>query len=227
MGDAKSIDSALLTPELLVISKKKVKTDEDKAILEPLLDRTLSEGAKTYLKMLAKEIMYGFEQELDVKYLRKGNACEQQAIDLLNSVLFKRYTKNTVRVETDMMTGECDILAPDCVRDIKNAWSLATFPCIQEDARDKDYEYQLRSYMYLYDRPTSYLDYCMVTTPEEMRIYEQASLHEVDHIDPRMRVTNVNYPRDLVIEEKIKTKCRVAQVYVEKIKLQILTERDI
>lgn len=227
MSDPKSIDPALLTPELLEISKKKTKTAEDKAILQPLWDQTLSAGAKTYLKSIAKQLMYDYTQELDVKYLRKGLACEEKSIALLNSVLFQNYTKNTQRVETDLMSGECDILHPEYVRDIKTAWNLDTFPALQEDAHDIDYEYQGRAYLHLYDRPVFHLDYCMVTTPEELRKYENPALHEVDHIDPRMRVTTVSYVRDMEIEARMLVKCRVAQLYVEEKKLRILEEREI
>lgn len=187
----------------------------------------LSVGAKTYLKSIARELIYGFKQEIDVKFMRKGNMCENDSIDLLNRVYFKNYQKNTQRVETELLTGECDILVPkQYVRDTKTSWSLATFPCVQEDARDKDYEYQLRAYMHLYDVPVAYLDFCMVTTPEELRSYEQTELHEVDHIDPRLRVTTVMYERDMEIEERMLEKCRAAQLYIEEIKARILSEHD-
>lgn len=187
----------------------------------------LSVGAKTYLKSIAKQLMYGFDLEIDVKYMRKGLACEDQSIGLLNSVLFQNYAKNTQRIDSDLLTGECDILHAEYIRDIKTAWSLATFPCIQEDAHDKDYEYQGRAYMHLYDRPVFHLDYCMVTTPEELRKYEDPAIHEVDHIDPRLRVTTVSYERDMEIEEKMLEKCRAAQIYIEQIKCRILEEREI
>lgn len=187
----------------------------------------LSVGAKTYLKKIAKEIILGYRTELDVKYIKKGNECEQASIDLLNTVLFKNYVKNTVRVNTDFMSGECDILRPDYIRDIKTSWSTETFPLLCEDAEDKDYEYQGRAYMHLYDRPVFYLDYCMVTTPPELCKYEQQEIHNVDHIDPRIRVTTVRYERDLEIEKKMLEKCKAAQIYVEEIKLRIIEEKNI
>ncbi len=227
MSDPKSIDPKFLTPDGLEISKKKVKTDADKAFLQPYWDRSLSAGAKTYLRMIAKQIMYGFDLSVDVKFMRKGIACEVMSIELLNSVLFKNYTKNTTRIESDLLTGECDILQPGYIRDIKTAWSLQTFPALKEEAHDSDYEYQGRAYMHLYDRPMFHLDYCLVTTPEEMRTYESGEHHEVDHIDPRMRVTTVSYPRDLDIENRMLTKCRAAQAYIEECKGLILSEREI
>lgn len=227
MGDAKSIDPRYMTFDIADIAKKKVKTEEDKAILQPLLDKTLSAGAKTYLKMIAKQCMYNFTYSVDVKFTRKGTDCENRAIELLNSVLFQNYTKNAKRVETDLLSGECDILHADYIRDIKTAWSLITFPCVREDAHDSDYEYQGRAYMHLYDRPMFHLDYCLVTTPEELRTYESGEIHEVDHIDPRMRVTTISYARDMAIEHRMLTKCRAAQEYIEEIKALILSEREI
>jgi hypothetical protein len=187
----------------------------------------LSEGAKTYLKLLAKQVTYNFQVEIDVKVMRKGIMCEQESIDLLNTVLFKRYTKNATRVETNLMSGECDILQPTYIRDIKTVWSLATFPAVQEDAYDKDYEYQGRAYMHLYDRPKFYLDFCLVSTPEELCRYEQQELHQVDHIDPRLRVTTVSYERDMEIEERMLEKCRAAQKYIQEITWRIAEEHEV
>lgn len=187
----------------------------------------LSVGAKTYLKSIARELIYGFSQEVDVKYMRKGLACENDSIELLNRVLFKSYQKNSVRVNTALFTGECDILQPTYIRDIKTSWSLATFPCVKEDAHDKEYEFQGRAYMHIYDRPNFYLDYCMVSTPEELRKYEQIELHEVDHIDPCLRVTTISYERDLEIEKRMLEKAAAAQLYIESIKTKILLDHEI
>lgn len=186
----------------------------------------LSAGAKTYLKNIARQISYDFEPNLDVKYVNKGIQCEQESIDLLNRLYFKKYAKNQTRIETDLLSGECDILADTYIRDIKTSWSLETFPVLIEDAKDSMYEWQGRAYMHLYNRDTFYLDYCMVTTPEELRKYEPVNLHEVDHIPEEMRVTTVVYQRDMELEKKMLEKCRVAQLYIEQIKKQILIDHN-
>lgn len=186
----------------------------------------LSVGAKTYLKEIAREIAYGFRGDLDNKYLRKGIQCEDDSIALLNQVYFKSYKKHVGRIETDLLSGECDILTPNYVRDVKTSWSLETFPVLVEDAEDKLYEWQGRAYMYLYDRPEFRLDFCMVTTPEEMRKYESPNVHEVDHIPPELRVTTVVYMRDMELESKMLEKCKAAQIYIEQIKKQILMDHN-
>lgn len=228
MTDAVKIDPDLLTPELAVISRKTKKTDEDKALLEPLWEQTLSVGAKTYLKSLAKQIVYGVRFEVDTKHMRKGIACEQQAIDMLNSLLFKRYVKNTLRLETDLLSGEADILPPgeNYGRDIKVSWSLETFPCVKEDAHDPLYEWQMRGYMHLYDRDEWHVAYLMLDTPEELCRYEPSEIHQVSHIPPTLRHTSITYKRDLELERKMLIKCRRAQEYIERIKAQIILEHE-
>lgn len=186
----------------------------------------LSVGAKTYLKEIAREIAYGFKGEVKTKYMDKGIMCEDDSIALLNKVCFKSYKKHVGRVETDLLSGECDILTPTYIRDVKTSWSLETFPCLVEDAEDKTYEWQGRAYLHLYDRPEFRLDYCMVSTPEELRKWENANVHEVDHIPPELRVTTVIYTRDMELEEKMLEKCKAAQLYIEEIKKRILTDHN-
>lgn len=173
----------------------------------------LSETAKSYIKQIAKEDFYGYSNELDNKYLTKGKECEQDSINLLNLVNFTNYTKNEQRINTDILTGEADIVAENEIIDIKTSWSLDTFPALPEDINAKDYEMQLRGYMLLYDKPKASVCYCMVDTPEELRTWENAQLHEVSHIAPEKRVTMLSFERDLEIESQIIEKCKVAIEY--------------
>lgn len=189
----------------------------------------LSVGAKTYLNGIAKEYVYGFREEIDTKYFKKGIQCEQAAIDLYNMVTLSRHEKNTVRLTNEWVTGECDILVPKTkVIDIKNAWSLATFPATSEEvlaiAKKSGYDYQGASYMALYDVDEFEVAYSMVTTPEELRKWEQASIHEVDHIDPAFRVTRATIKRDAEIEAKMIAKVKVAQAYLRRRVEQIYEE---
>ena len=80
----------------------------------------LSETAKSYIKSIAKQDFYGYNIELNNKYIIKGIEQEQDSIDLVNAVRFTDYKKNKVRLETELMTGECDILLDDTIIDIKS-----------------------------------------------------------------------------------------------------------
>lgn len=175
----------------------------------------LSVGAKTYLKALAKEIVYGFRKEVDVKVLQKGRIVEDESIALYNKVFYRNLKKNSVRLDNGFITGECDLIIPGKRGiDIKSAWSLDTFPAFPEDCHDSGYEWQVRGYMALWDVPEWEIAYCMVSTPDELVYYEQPELHYVDHIDPHMRVTTLMYERDMEKEEKIKERVIVAREFL-------------
>lgn len=187
-------------------------------------NEVLSVGAKTYLTSLAKEIVYGYVTEIDVKYMQKGIQCEGASINLLNQVGGTEYFKNAERRTNDILNGEADILTRDRVIDIKTAWSLSTFPATRADAEETLYEWQGRAYMYLYDKSEFQLSYCMVSTPDELIKYENPAIHKVDHIPPHLRVTTLLYPRDAALEKDMIVKCKAAQVYVEAVIEQILEE---
>jgi len=180
-------------------------------------DEILSVGAKTAIIKIAKEIIYGYDEQFSSKYTEKGLRVEDESIDLLGSVLLKSFVKNKERKTNDWITGEADIVTEDSIIDIKSSWSLATFPVIADQGKDKGYEMQLRAYMWLWDKPKATIAYCMVSTPEDLMKWEAQSLHSVDHIIPELRVTLVHYERDRTIEEKIKFKVEAARQYFEEI----------
>ena len=180
-------------------------------------DEILSVGAKTAIAKIAKEIIYGYDEQFSSKYTEKGLRVENESIDLLGSVLLKSFVKNKERKTNDWITGEADIVTEDSIIDIKSSWSLATFPVIADQGKDKGYEMQLRAYMWLWDKPKATIAYCLVNTPEDLMKWEAQSLHSVDHIIPELRVTLVHYERDRAIEEKIKFKVEAARQYFEEI----------
>jgi hypothetical protein len=152
--------------------------------------------AKSYIKQVAKENFYGYRSEINNKYIQKGLMQEQDSIDLLNTVRFEAYIKNDVRMVNELMTGEADIITNDSIIDIKTSWSLDTFPVMAEDGYDTLYEWQLRAYMALYDRPKAELIYCMVTTSNELlNEWENLDIHRVDHIAPEKRITVLSFDR--------------------------------
>ena len=184
----------------------------------------LSVGAKSAITRMAKEFIYGFKEEVSSKYMEKGLRVEDQSIQLLNSVLLTDFVKNQERRNNEWITGEADIVGGDRIIDIKSSWSLKTFPALAADGMDKDYEWQGRAYMMLWDKPYFEIAYCMVSTPEDLIGYEQKSMHLVDGIERDLRVTIVSYERDLELEEKIKIKVNAARAYLEEVIEQITKE---
>jgi hypothetical protein len=184
----------------------------------------LSVGAKTAIEKLAKQLVYGYDEEVSSKYMEKGILVEDQSIALYNEVFFTSHKKNTERKENAWITGECDIATPSKIIDIKSPWSLATFPATSERGQDKTYEWQGRAYMWLWDVDQFEVAYCLVNTPEELVGYEQPELHFVDHITPDLRVTRVIYERDKSLEEKIMQRVTDANEYLDQMVKQIAAE---
>jgi hypothetical protein len=213
MGAAQSIpDDA---PEhIKAIAASKKRTDDDKKTLEEYKNSILSASAKSYLNKLAKEAVYNYRKHLEIKYFKKGIACEDDLIDLANRVFFMFLSKNKERRSNELITGEPDLILDDAIWDVKNAWSLDTFPVTPEEAHNPDYEWQLRGYLHLFDKQHARIVYGLVDTPEELYRYEQADLHIVSHLPPNMRITVCDYVRDMEKERLMLIKLEKAQQYI-------------
>jgi len=186
----------------------------------------LSVGAITHCYEQAKQFVYGYYPQIKSKAITKGINCEQDSIDLYNLVHFTQHAKNDLRVENDWLSGECDIDTGDRIIDIKTSWSIATFPALSSQIDSKLYEWQGRGYMLLLDRDEFELAYCFISTPESLCEYEQPEIHNVDHIDPTLRVTSKLFKRDEAKEDLIKIKCEAAQKQIDIFIEQITNEHS-
>jgi hypothetical protein len=190
-------------------------------------DEVLSVGAKTFVTELAKEYVYSYHKTVSSKEMSKGQIVEQDSIDLYNSVFFTSHKKNTERRNNEWITGECDIFTGRKIIDIKSSWSIPTFPATAAAGMDKDYEWQGRAYMMLWDVDQFEIAYCLVNTPDELIGYEDPELHYVENINPALRVTVVPYSRDKALEAKIKQKVEAANKYLEELVEQINLEHHV
>jgi hypothetical protein len=189
---------------------------------------TLSEGAKTAIEKLAKEYVYGYTEIVTSKYLEKGTIVEPQSLALYNAVNFTDYAKNTERRNNEWLTGECDIFTGSKIIDLKSCWSVATFPATRAAGMKKEYEWQLRAYMMLWDVNEAELAYCLVNTPDELLGFgDDPALHYVDHIDPALRVTMIPFQRDAEAEDKIIAKVKAARIYFAEVVDRIKSEHHI
>ena len=177
----------------------------------------LSVGAKTYIRELAAQEIFGVDFEVSSKYIEKGIEAEGDSIDLLNSVRGLSLVKNTDRRSNDFITGECDLFDASARRghDIKTSWSIATFPITVADCDDKLYEWQMRGYMALWDAEEWEVNYCLVDTPERLIAFEPMDLHVVSHLPEWMRVTTWTIKRDLEKEAAIFEKVKAANEYMK------------
>ena len=176
----------------------------------------LSVGAKTYIRELAAQEIFGVDFVVSSKAMEKGVEAEGDSIDLLNSVRGLSLVKNTERRSNEFITGECDLFDASAKRghDIKTSWSIATFPITVADCEDKLYEWQMRGYMALWDAEEWEVNYCLVDTPERLIAFEPMDLHVVSHLPEWMRVTTWTIKRDLEKEAAIYEKVKAANEYL-------------
>jgi len=128
----------------------------------------LSDGAKTYLKKIFKEITFQRTEELKSKYLDKGIIQEPISILALSEFHGVEYVKNDKRYENDFFTGEPDIVEPEEVIDIKSSWDYTTFPMFDDELKNKAYYWQVMAYMCLLGVKKARVIYVLVDTPDQL-----------------------------------------------------------
>ena len=175
----------------------------------------LSVGAKTYIRELAQQEIFGVEFEFSSKETQKGIEVEDLSIALLNRVRGLSLQKNTERKTNGLITGECDLYDAPRKRghDLKSSWSAKTFPGWAKDCEDKLYEWQMRGYMWLWDADEWEVNYALVDTPERLIGYEPLQLHVVSHIPEHLRLTTWLIERDFAKERSIAEKVEAAREY--------------
>ncbi|MGB8697691.1 hypothetical protein [Acinetobacter sp.] len=175
---------------------------------------TLADGALTHVYELASQILLNWKPALNTFEIEKGRVVEDQTIALYNQVSGNFYVKNTERKTSDLFTGECDINEEDedLILDIKSSYSKKTFPLIIREGDKKLYEWQLDTYMLLWERNNAGLVFGLVDTPSHLiKKQEPEDWHIVGHILPELRITTIFKERDAKREQQLISKTRVAQ----------------
>jgi hypothetical protein len=181
-----------------------------------------SQTAITAMMESAREQIFGVRKRLDdMMMIQKGNMCEKLGVELYNNVFMydlKKQPKDSRR-ENGIITGEPDLIATGSAKgvDIKIAWSLLTFPLTDTAAGKKDYEWQARGYMCLFDLPVWEIAYCMLDTPEELlNPWDDETHHRIDPSIPlHHRITIATFERDMEIENQMLEKCSRANEYIK------------
>ncbi len=184
----------------------------------------LSVGAKTYIRQLAAQEIFGVDFEVSSKQMEKGILVEAESIALINRVRGLSLTKNTERKANEFITGECDLFDAAHKRghDAKSSWSAATFPGWIVDCEDKLYEWQMRGYMALWDAAEWEVNYCLINTPEHLIGFEPLSMHFFDHIPEHQRLTTWLVKREADKEAAIFEKVKHAREYF----LEVIADFD-
>ena len=131
----------------------------------------LAETVKTHLIDVFASAMYSRREEIDNKFLAKGNDCEEDSITLLSRITKNFYIKNRKRMTDEFFTGEWDLQdsmkAISETTDIKTSWSLHTFLRSTGKKLSNDYFYQGQTYMHLTGAKRHHVAFCLVNgTPD-------------------------------------------------------------
>lgn len=225
MTEPVSIDDRFRTQAVEEVIAKKKRTDEEKALLARLKAQTLSEGAKTHIRSMVSQAIYGVDFEASSKEMEKGILVEPEAIDLLNRVRGLSLVKNTERKTNAWISGEADLFDRVGKRghDLKCSWSFASFPIVLADCRDSLYEWQMRGYMWLWDADEWEVNYALITTPEHLCRWEPPSMHFVDHIPEHMRLTTWTVTRCADKEAAMVEKIKAARQYAAEVLAEFTT----
>ena len=191
----------------------------------------ISDTAKSAIRDIVKEDLYGFRSFTGNQYTAKGNLLEDLAIEMSGKMRFRNYQKHVGRVENELITGECDVLDLErkLIIDTKVTWDIGTHPFFQDEAMEKvkkaGYDVQMQAYMWLYDCDVAHVDFWLFPCPPELlKDWDDIDqlVHLVEAIDIRERKTTVIIERDEAVIQKIKDKIPHCQNYYE----QLFAERS-
>lgn len=191
----------------------------------------ISDTAKSAIRDIVKEDLYGFRSFTGNQFTHKGNLLEDLAIEMSGKMRFRNYQKHVGRVENELITGECDVLDLErkLIIDTKVTWDIGTHPFFQDEAMEKvkkaGYDVQMQAYMWLYDCEVAHVDFWLFPCPPELlKDWDDIDqlVHLVEAIDIRERKTTVIIERDESVIQKIKDKIPHCQSYYE----QLFAERS-
>lgn len=175
---------------------------------------TLSQTTKSYLEEWVKEQIYGVKKQINSKYLQKGLALEDQAIEFYSVVMEKDFMiKNLDKFEDDFFTGTPDCLHEGIVYDFKTSWDCYTFPLFDQEP-DMGYYYQLQVYMHLTGLRKAKLVYTLQDTPDYLTYEEPVSY---SHVEDKYRVKEFDIEYDPQVIEMAKSKIIECRDYVKEL----------
>mgnify|MGYP002717899519 FL=1 len=227
LTNAKSIDDALLTPELSEIKAKRKRTDEEQGELNHALNQTLSATARELVEEMLILQKYGIYNFKGNRFTEKGNIVEDDAITFLMQHEGIFADKNTERLTDGVVTGEWDIFYNRIVYDTKCPWDFFTMPKTQKKVesavKDAGYDIQQIGYMRLlkhHGREVNHAEikYTLMPTPQGL-LYpsDDAELHIdfVESLPPEKRIRTHRVEWCEKTNELIDLKFAAAQAYAE------------
>lgn len=128
----------------------------------------ISQTAKTHCVDLFCSYKYKRREEINSKYLTKGNEREPNSLTLLSRKTGKFLKQNSERLSNDYVTGMPDtyigesIQNADEIFDTKTSWSLHTFMRSKYAELESNYFWQGQAYMWLTGAQKHTVAFCLV-----------------------------------------------------------------
>ena len=162
--------------ELLALNAKIDGTkNKETATYQALLDKRdklmsdeLPQTVKSKLIKIYVTELTGRRENVVSKYMEKGKSVEDTAIDTLSGYLDDFIVKNDERKENEYVSGECDIERDDEIIDAKSCWDLFTFETKKNESLNEKYEWQLRVYMWLWEKTKARIAYILEDSPDSI-----------------------------------------------------------
>jgi len=152
---------------LQIVNEKLPETEKEIERLKPLIDEViLSETAKSYCKEWLISEITGKQKDIRSKYLSRGKAMEEKAIERISKHYGCELVKNENQLENEYFTGMFDTNTTEIVIDAKVPFDAFTFPFFETEP-DKNYYGQIQGYMNLTGLRKGSLCYCLENGSEE------------------------------------------------------------
>lgn len=195
----------------------------------------ISATCESYLQDWYLEQKWGIRNGFSSKYTDKGISMEEDAIAMYNRVFKTKYTKNDEWFEDGYCTGTPDIIGDDEILDIRNSFSSKTFPFFDKTLPNKNYLYQLQTYMRLTGKSKAKIIYCLLDTPEDIIEREAKSIiykeslpddfydivleevreqHTYGNIPEKNRIRVFEVLRDEAIIDAIEQKVKICREFI-------------
>jgi hypothetical protein len=165
----------------------------------------LSETTKTLAHDIFLRNEFGYKENVYTDEMLKGLYCEQDSMELVQSVLGGEFRKRSGnQLKNKFIQGTPDIVldSEDVVEDIKTSWDLRTFFNAE---LSKPYLAQGQGYMWLTGKKKYRLIYCLVPTPQEFILNEKKKLYykfecNEENIDYKNACDQIDFNNNLILE---------------------------
>jgi len=118
-------------------------------------------GVKTHLDKVFNHVFWQRRRILKGNQIEKGTQCETDSLQLLTDIDGVYYAENKKQFSNDYLTGEPDNYQLN-IKEIKSNYDKESFDNSQLTSL---YQWQIRGYCWLTNKPDGELIYCLVNNP--------------------------------------------------------------